>query len=151
MPTLMTLTRSLSSKAVPPELTPAVAAVPTLVEFIRNVPPPLTVLLVQLAPHVQFVRRFAEILSWKASYSESWLVLGAWWGICLLSDPTLRFVSHWILFFLHLFNPYRIDMRCLHYSYSYLSSAPTLFPQQPQSHKHPLMNKPSRRLSQIYL
>ncbi|KAH7885639.1 integral peroxisomal membrane peroxin-domain-containing protein [Phlebopus sp. FC_14] len=64
---------------------------PTLIEFVSTTPPPLTCALVALAPCIEVVRCFAEIVSWKSSWEESWLVVAAWWALCLLSEPMLKF------------------------------------------------------------
>lgn len=64
---------------------------PTLIEFVTTVPIPLASELVALAPYIQAIRHFAQIISWESSWEESWLALAAWWAFCLLSEPTLRF------------------------------------------------------------
>lgn len=63
---------------------------PTLVTFLHNVPPRLTALLVELGPAISAIRRLAEAASWKSEYSSSWLLLAAWWAMCLLSELTFR-------------------------------------------------------------
>ncbi|KAI5123988.1 hypothetical protein M0805_006399 [Coniferiporia weirii] len=65
---------------------------PTLITFLNNVPPQLTVLLVELGPYIARIRWIAEAASWKMSYGNSWLLLGAWWALCLLSEFSLRFL-----------------------------------------------------------
>lgn len=66
--------------------------VPTLLDFVNTVPPPLTAVLTGLSPTVTPFRRTLEILSWQAPWSESWLVVAAWWGVCLLSNFGFRCV-----------------------------------------------------------
>lgn len=66
--------------------------VPTLLDFVNTVPPPLTAVLTGLSPSVTPFRRALEILSWQAPWSESWLVVAAWWGVCLLSNFGFRCV-----------------------------------------------------------
>lgn len=65
-------------------------SLPTIITFLNNVPPQLTAALVELGPLVAKVRWLLETLSWKVAYSNSWLLLGAWWALCLLSDFTFR-------------------------------------------------------------
>lgn len=56
---------------------------PVLLDFVSNVPAPVTRLLVEQAGTIRVMRRAAEIASWKSSKSsESWLLLAAWWFIC---------------------------------------------------------------------
>lgn len=66
--------------------------VPTLLDFVNTVPPPLTAVLTGLSPTITPFRCTLEILSWQAPWSESWLVVAAWWGVCLLSNFGLRCV-----------------------------------------------------------
>jgi hypothetical protein len=63
----------------------------TLIEFVTTVPTPLASELVVLAPYIQAIRHFAQIISWESSWEESWLALATWWAFCLLSEPTLRY------------------------------------------------------------
>ena len=65
---------------------------PTLLEFVSSTPPPLTYELVALAPYIQTIRHCLEIFSWESAWEESWLALGAWWALCLFSEPTLKYV-----------------------------------------------------------
>ena len=55
-----------------------------LAGFVSSVPSPLTIALVRLSPHITWVRRIIEITSWKSSWEESWLLIAAWWALCLL-------------------------------------------------------------------
>ena len=71
--------------------------VPVLVNFLSDVPLPLTAVLVQLAPYIAFIRSLADIISWKAPWYESWLMLALWWLVCLLGHLLLRSVA----FFCH--------------------------------------------------
>jgi hypothetical protein len=64
--------------------------VPVLIDFVNSVPHPLTVVLVQLAPHISTIRHIAEIISWRESWYDSWLVLASWWAVCLLTEIALR-------------------------------------------------------------
>ncbi|KAL5523814.1 hypothetical protein ACEPAG_7987 [Sanghuangporus baumii] len=64
---------------------------PALTTFLRDVPPQLTILLAELDPYISVVRRIAEAASWKSEISESWILLGSWWALCLLSEYTLRY------------------------------------------------------------
>lgn len=67
--------------------------VPVLVNFLSDVPLPLTTVLVQLAPHIACIRFLAESISWKAQWYESWLLLALWWLVCLLGHLGLRFAT----------------------------------------------------------
>ncbi|EJD03017.1 uncharacterized protein FOMMEDRAFT_168105 [Fomitiporia mediterranea MF3/22] len=64
---------------------------PTLTTFLRDVPPQLVVLLAELGPHIAAIRRVAEAASWKSEHADSWILLGLWWAVCLLSEFTLRY------------------------------------------------------------
>ncbi|CAA7259256.1 unnamed protein product [Cyclocybe aegerita] len=64
--------------------------VPVLADFLSNVPPPLTVVLLHLAPCISASRQAVEISSWAATWYYSWLALAAWWVVCLFIDSTLR-------------------------------------------------------------
>lgn len=55
-----------------------------LAGFVKSVPSPLTTTLVRLSPHITWVRRAIEIISWKSSWEESWILIAAWWALCLL-------------------------------------------------------------------
>jgi len=65
---------------------------PSWVEFLNTLPSPLTTALVGLAPHISRTRRLAQIVSWKSSWEESWIVLALWWALCLLAEIGLRCV-----------------------------------------------------------
>ncbi|KAL6308169.1 integral peroxisomal membrane peroxin-domain-containing protein [Sparassis latifolia] len=73
-------------------LSPSSAPAPPLTEFLNTLPSPLTVVLVGLAPSISRVLRFAQILSWKSSWEESWLALAVLWFVCLLSQAVLRYL-----------------------------------------------------------
>ncbi|THH07763.1 hypothetical protein EW145_g3164 [Phellinidium pouzarii] len=66
---------------------------PTLTTFLNNVPPQLTALLVELGPSIARIRWLAEAASWKASYTNSWIILAVWWAVCLLSEFSFRYFS----------------------------------------------------------
>ena len=61
-------------------------------DFLSAVPPPLVTVLVGLAPFITSVRHVVDIVSWKASWEESWLTIALWWAACLLGDVALRCV-----------------------------------------------------------
>jgi hypothetical protein len=65
-----------------------------LQQFLESVPSPITLLLVELSPALHALRRAAEIFSWKAHWSESWLMLTAWWAACLLTYCFLKWVRN---------------------------------------------------------
>ena len=67
-----------------PSKKPSGQEVLDLAGFVSSVPPPLTATLVRLSPHIAWVRRAIEITSWKSSWEESWLLVTAWWALCLL-------------------------------------------------------------------
>jgi hypothetical protein len=63
----------------------------TLLTYTHSTPAPVTSELAFLAPHLSFLRRTLEIVSWRsASHWESWLVLGAWWAVSLGGYPAFR-------------------------------------------------------------
>ncbi|GJE96712.1 integral peroxisomal membrane peroxin-domain-containing protein [Phanerochaete sordida] len=64
----------------------------TITQFLTTLPSPLTISLVSLAPQIRFVRWVLETLNWKGSWDESWLLLAAWWGVCLGSEAVLRYL-----------------------------------------------------------
>jgi hypothetical protein len=89
------LSSSLPSAPSAPQISPdlvesSIAGVPTLFTFVHTVPAPLTSVLVSLAPAFNATRRALQTLSWKSGWEEGWLVLGAWWGLCLTLDAGLR-------------------------------------------------------------
>lgn len=92
----MPLTAPVSTAAA---MSPAVQSPLTLIEFVTTVPIPLASELVALAPYIQAIRHFAQIISWESSWEESWLALATWWAFCLLSEPTLKYVSPTIYVF----------------------------------------------------
>lgn len=63
-----------------------------LSDFLSNVPPALTLALVQLAPAISACKSVIQISSWSASWYHSWLALAAWWALCLFLELTLRYV-----------------------------------------------------------
>lgn len=69
---------------------PRPPVVGTITQFLTTLPSPLTISLVSLSPHIGFVRWLLETLSWKGSWDESWLLLAAWWGVCLGAESVLR-------------------------------------------------------------
>lgn len=71
----------------------ALAGSPTLIDFLHAVPPPLVALLVRLGPSASSLHHAAQILSWKSSWIDSWLLLTAWWVLVLFADRALRLVS----------------------------------------------------------
>ena len=66
-------------------------------DFLSTVPPVLTLALVQLAPFVAAVRKFLQLSSWSTgNWYHSWLVLAAWWAICvLLKQVSCLYVSQY--------------------------------------------------------
>jgi hypothetical protein len=64
-----------------------------LAGFVNSVPPPLTITLVRLSPHITWIRRIIEITSWKSSWQESWLLIAVWWALCLLVGIGKQYVS----------------------------------------------------------
>lgn len=74
-----------------PSLAPRPSA-PALADLM-NLPPHVTRLLLVLAPFIARMRWLAEVLSWSSPRtSESWLLLGAWWGLCLMTDYSIRYL-----------------------------------------------------------
>ncbi|KAK2467795.1 hypothetical protein APHAL10511_000090 [Amanita phalloides] len=71
--------------------------VPVLVNFLNDVPLPLTAVLVHLAPHFACLRSLAHILSWKSPWHESWLLIALWWSTCLLGDSLLRYMLPFLI------------------------------------------------------
>ncbi|OSX66618.1 hypothetical protein POSPLADRAFT_1064812 [Postia placenta MAD-698-R-SB12] len=65
---------------------------PPLADFLNTLPSPLTTALVGLGPCISRTRRVAQVLSWKASWEESWLALAVWWAACLCVDAGLRYL-----------------------------------------------------------
>ena len=63
---------------------------PNLIQFLESVPPPVTLLLVELAPVISWVRWAAEVASWKSHWTDPWLTLAVWWALCLGADVILR-------------------------------------------------------------
>lgn len=61
-----------------------------LVEFLNTLPSPLTTTLATLAPAIARVRHVVQIVTWKASWEDCWLFLGAWWAVCLIPEFGLR-------------------------------------------------------------
>lgn len=69
---------------------PRPPVVGTITQFLTALPSPLTVSLVSLAPQIRFVRWTLELVSWKGTWDESWLLLAVWWVLCLGSEAILR-------------------------------------------------------------
>ncbi|OCH91796.1 hypothetical protein OBBRIDRAFT_704697, partial [Obba rivulosa] len=65
---------------------------PTLVEFLNTLPSPLTTALVGLAPYIARIRHWAQVLSWRSSWEDSWIALGALWAVCLLAEFGFRYI-----------------------------------------------------------
>ncbi|KAF8230142.1 hypothetical protein L208DRAFT_1452790 [Tricholoma matsutake] len=61
-----------------------------LIVFVNSVPHSLTVVLVQLAPHISSIRHIAELICWHRSWYHSCLLLASWWAVCLLAETALR-------------------------------------------------------------
>ncbi|KIY50168.1 hypothetical protein FISHEDRAFT_11585, partial [Fistulina hepatica ATCC 64428] len=64
---------------------------PTVSEFVGSVSYPLTIALVGLSPYINRIRALVEIASWKGSWYDSWLIVAAWWTICLFSAACIRY------------------------------------------------------------
>lgn len=64
-----------------------------LAGFVSSVPSTLTITLVRLSPHIAWIRRIIEITSWKSSWEESWLLIAAWWALCLVVGIGKQYVS----------------------------------------------------------
>ncbi|KAM5543343.1 hypothetical protein V8D89_003217 [Ganoderma adspersum] len=71
-----------------------------LVEFLNTLPSPLTTTLLGLAPAISRTRYIAQLLTWKASWEDCWLLLASWWAVCLLPELGLRYTFPFALFFL---------------------------------------------------
>lgn len=71
-----------------------------LAGFVSSVPPPLTTTLVRLSPYITWIRRTIEIISWRSSWEESWLLVAAWWALCLLVGIGKEYVSGFVLLLL---------------------------------------------------
>ncbi|KAF8585915.1 hypothetical protein K439DRAFT_1409374 [Ramaria rubella] len=71
---------------------PGLGPVPSLIQFLESVPPPVTQLLVELAPVISHLRWAAEVVSWRSHWTESWLVVAGWWILCLGTNAALRHV-----------------------------------------------------------
>ncbi|EMD32127.1 hypothetical protein CERSUDRAFT_119098 [Gelatoporia subvermispora B] len=65
---------------------------PTLVEFLNTLPSPLTTALVGLAPYIAQLRHWAQVVSWRSSWEDSWLALGLLWSVCLLAEFGFRYI-----------------------------------------------------------
>ncbi|KAH9830736.1 integral peroxisomal membrane peroxin-domain-containing protein [Rhodofomes roseus] len=63
-----------------------------LAEFLNTLPSPLVTALVGLAPHIARVRRAAQVLSWKTTWEDSWIALGALWAVCLFAEVGMRYM-----------------------------------------------------------
>jgi len=61
-------------------------------DFLSNVPPALTLALVDLGPGISACKTAIQISSWSTSWHHSWLALAVWWALCLFLDITLRYV-----------------------------------------------------------
>ncbi|KAL0956091.1 hypothetical protein HGRIS_002259 [Hohenbuehelia grisea] len=64
----------------------------SLTNFLNTVPQPLTAALVALAPGIRVVRHALQIASWQSgAVYDSWLMLAAWWAICLGVRPVVLY------------------------------------------------------------
>lgn len=65
-----------------------------LLDFISAVPPPVVRLLVELGPALSWGRWALQVANWKSgSRAESWLVLAAFWVVCLGAGIALKYVA----------------------------------------------------------
>ena len=62
----------------------------TLIDFLHSVPIPLATLLVRLAPIVSYIRHVAQMVNWRSSWVDSWLLLASCWALVLFVDPLHR-------------------------------------------------------------
>ncbi|KIJ49519.1 hypothetical protein M422DRAFT_161366 [Sphaerobolus stellatus SS14] len=65
---------------------------PNLLQFLESVPPPITLLLVELSTPISYVRHTLEFVSWKSHWTESWLALAGWWALCLVTHTFMRYL-----------------------------------------------------------
>jgi hypothetical protein len=66
---------------------------PGTLDWVHNVPPAITTLLVQLAPFLSYFRSTLEIVSWRsANPARSWLLLLSWLAICLGFEFGLKYL-----------------------------------------------------------
>ncbi|KAG5653631.1 hypothetical protein H0H81_011857 [Sphagnurus paluster] len=68
------------------------SVVVVVVDFLKSIPPPLTVALVQLAPILAAARHGLQLLSWRRSWYDATLAVAAWWALCLFSSFALRYL-----------------------------------------------------------
>ncbi|KAL5485172.1 hypothetical protein ACEPAI_7814 [Sanghuangporus weigelae] len=131
---------------------------PALTTFLRDVPPQLTILLAELDPYISVVRRIAEAASWKSEISESWILLGSWWALCLLSEFTLRYfflvLVAALYFYLAIRPPSKlrppVSEQSLQATIVDLSVIEVLLPSLPRPHALPL-NVIGRILAFLYI
>nr|ODN88336.1 hypothetical protein L203_02949 [Cryptococcus depauperatus CBS 7841] len=68
-------------------------------DIVASLPTPYFRLLVLFARPIAIFRRIAEVIFWTPERrAESWIVIGAWWGLCLGSPSAFRYLLPLLLF-----------------------------------------------------
>lgn len=81
---------------MPPSATASAIAKPAEPpsDLVSSLPAPIVRLLILFGRPIAWLRIAVEVLSWKAGRRvESWMVVGAWWGICLGAGHAFKCVS----------------------------------------------------------
>jgi hypothetical protein len=69
-------TSAVTKPADPPQIGPS--------DLVSSLPAPIIRLLILFGPPIAWLRISIEVLTWKVGRRvESWMVVGAWWAICL--------------------------------------------------------------------
>lgn len=63
----------------------------TLLDFLASTPPPVTKLLVEYSSIIYGIKQLAFAASWKGPSEQSFLLLFAWWAVCLYGSILLRY------------------------------------------------------------
>ncbi|KAF6760026.1 integral peroxisomal membrane peroxin-domain-containing protein [Ephemerocybe angulata] len=117
-----------------------------LADFVQSVPSPLTFALVSLADSIQGFKNVLQILSWRSqSKFDGFLLVFAWWAVCLFADSVLRFYLPPALVAITLYYRTRrqdrkqiVTEQVLASTVSDLSIIPTLLPSWPSLPAIPL-------------
>lgn len=126
-----------------------------LTDFVQSVPSPVTFALVALAEPINALKNVLQILNWRTTSSfDGFLLIFAWWALCLFADSVLRYCLPIVFVASALYRRSRkldkkqqvITEKVLAQTVSDLSVIPTLLPAIP-----PFPTVPLRAIAILYV